>query len=413
MIDSKLQKNLEGYDLSKILIGAIDISKTEHYGYCFTIDGKEDKVIKFTNDNYGANQYWNYLEKNRESIGLEKIVIAAESTGTYGEGLLNYYQEKGASILLVNSKHTKRLKELTDNSPNKTDKKDPRVIGPVLKWGGGYNPIKIDGSIAELRSLSHNRERHKVSLGRTYNQLESQVVRIFPEFIAVMKGLKTKTAKGLLNEFQSPAQIQELGRVELTEKMQKLSRGRLNKERASELFLAASCSIGIKSGVESISMEIQMLIDTIWNTEVRIKEIEKKMQKYLEQIVWSKYLTSIPGISTISAAILIGEVGDFNKIRNAKALEKLAGLNLYELSSGSHKGSKRVSKRGRVLLRKILYMISLGMIKRNGIFRDIYEKHKKKGMKSPQAIVAISRKLIRVIYALATKEKMFIRQNVA
>jgi len=408
---SKLQKNLEGVDLSKVLIGAIDLSKTEHHGCCFTMDGRSDKVIKFSNDHYGAELYWSYLEKNRKKIGLEQIVITAESTGSYGEGILNWYEEQGAKILLVNSKHTKRLKELTDNSPGKTDKKDPRVIGSVLKWGGGYHPLEITNTTAELRSLSHNRERQKVSLGRIYNQLESQVVRIFPEFLKVMKGLKTKTAKGLLKDYQSPAQIKALGKIRLCEKMQKLSRGRLSQERAIDLYEAASCSIGIKTGIRSISLEIKMLVEGISNIEKRIEAIEKLMYEELEQIEWSKYLTSVPGISTISAAILIGEVGDFKKIKSAKALEKLSGLNLYEMSSGQHQGSKRISKRGRVLLRKILYMVSLGMVKKNGIFRSTYEKHKSKGMKSTKAIVAISRKLIRVIYALVTKEQKYKKEE--
>lgn len=408
---SKLQKNLEGVDLSKVLIGAIDLSKTEHHGCCFTMDGRSDDVIKFSNDNVGAKQYWSYLEKNRKKIGLEHILITAESTGSYGEGLLNWYQEQGAKILLVNPKHTKRLKELTDNSPGKTDKKDPRVIGSVLKWGGGYRRLEITESTAELRSLSHNRERQKVSLGRYYNQLESQVVRIFPEFVKVMKGLKTKTAKGLLKEYQSPEQIKSLGKVRLCEKMQNLSRGRLSQERAIELYEAAKCSIGIKIGIQSISLEIKMLIEGIANIEDRIEVIEKLMYEELEQIEWAKYLTSVPGISTVSAAILIGEIGNFKKIKSAKALEKLSGLNLYEMSSGQHQGSKRISKRGRILLRKILYMVSLGMVKKNGIFRSVYEKHKSKGMKSPQAIVAVSRKLIRVIYALVTKEQEYKKEN--
>lgn len=407
----KLQKNLEGIDLSKVLLGAIDISKDEHHGYCFTLDGQEDKVIKFTNDHHGANQYWDYLEKNRKSKNLEQIVVTAESTGTYGEGILNWYVNKGAKVLLVNPKHTKRLKELTDNSPNKTDKKDPRVIGSVLTWGGGYQPMILEDSIAELRNLSHNRERQKKSVGRLYNQLESQVVRIFPEFLKVMKGLKTKTAKGILKLYPIPQELLQISKITLGEKMQKLSRGRLNKERASELYLAASKSIGITRGTSSISLEIKTLVENITNMEDQIKRIEKQMHKELEKIPWSKYLLSIPGVSIISASILIGEIGDFKKFRNAQAIEKLSGLNLYEISSGKHIGRKKVSKRGRVLLRKILYMVSLGMVKKNGIFRSIYEKHKEKGMKSPQAIVAVSRKLIRVIYALVIKEEEYKTQT--
>lgn len=411
MIKSKLQKKLRGYDLSKVLFGAIDISKKEHYGYCFTNDGKEERVIKFSDNHLGANDYWDYLEKRRISLDLDHVVITAESTGTYGVGLLDSLKKKGAKILLVNSKHIKRCKELTDNSPNKTDQKDPRVIGMVLRLSGGYQPLEITGTVAELRNLSNNRERQKVSLGRYYNQLESQVVRIFPEFISVMKGLRTKTAKGLLKDYQSPADFIELGKVELEARIREISRGRLGKDRAEELYDAACCTIGITEGITSISLEISSLVTDVLNREAGIKAVEKVMHKELEKIEWTKYLMSVPGVSTISAAVLIGEVGDFKNIKSAKALEKLAGLNLYEISSGGHNGNKHISKRGRKLLRKMLYMLSLGMIKHNGIFRDVYEKHKAKGMKSPKALVAVSRKLIRVIYALVTKEEMYIKEK--
>jgi hypothetical protein len=39
------------------------------------------------------------------------------------------------SIVQVNPLHTKRLKEVNDNSPGKTDDKDPRVIGAPMKTG--------------------------------------------------------------------------------------------------------------------------------------------------------------------------------------------------------------------------------------------------------------------------------------
>lgn len=56
---------------------------------------------------------------------------------------------------------------------------------------------------------------------------------------------------------------------------------------------------------------------------------------------------------------LIGEVADFSQFKTIAELLKFAGLNLFEISSGEHQGQRRISKRGRPLIRKLLYFAAL------------------------------------------------------
>ena len=58
-------------------------------------------------------------------------------------------------------------------------------------------------------------------------------------------------------------------------------------------------------------MEIKHLICIRENTEQFIKNLEKQMEKYLEQIPYSQSMLTIRGISTITVAGLIGEVANF------------------------------------------------------------------------------------------------------
>jgi transposase len=83
--------------------------------------------------------------------------------------------------------------------------------------------------------------------------------------------------------------------------------------------------------------------------------VEAEMDKYLGEIPYSRSILSIKGIGTITAAGLIGEIGDFRQFHTISEVMKHAGLDLYEISSGKHKGEKHISKRGRHLLRKILF----------------------------------------------------------
>ena len=69
-----------------------------------------------------------------------------------------------------------------------------------------------------------------------------------------------------------------------------------------------------------------------------LAEIEAEMEATLERIPCSARLLSIKGLGIVSAAGLIGEVGDFSKFSTQSEILKLAGLDLYEISSGKEKG---------------------------------------------------------------------------
>jgi transposase len=87
-----------------------------------------------------------------------------------------------------------------------------------------------------------------------------------------------------------------------------------------------------------------------------IAEIESEMEMALGRIPYSPKLLSIKGLGVVSVAGIIGEVGDFKKFQTRAEIMKLAGLDLYEISSDKWKGRRKISKRGRSLLRKILIM---------------------------------------------------------
>ena len=99
-------------------------------------------------------------------------------------------------------------------------------------------------------------------------------------------------------------------------------------------------------------------------------------------------------------------MGDIRRFRSPKQVQKYAGLELVENSSGKHKGRTRISKRGRRKLRKILYQVMIPLLSSNKEFREIYNYYVtrlRNPLKRRQAMIAVSCKLIRVFYAILTK----------
>ncbi len=63
-----------------------------------------------------------------------------EPTGHYWKPLANYLPECGFTVVGVNPCHTKKAKELDDNSPTKSDKKDALTIARLVKDGRYFEP---------------------------------------------------------------------------------------------------------------------------------------------------------------------------------------------------------------------------------------------------------------------------------
>ena len=392
----------------KTLIVTVDIGKEVHHGYFRSPNNKEIMPFPFCNDGYSFKKFWGKICQFQRKQGLEDIVIGFESTGPYAEPLFHYLRKKPVKLVQVNPMHSKRLKELTGNSPNKTDKKDPRVIADVISLGHALTLVVPEGAAAELRRLAHARERALKSRTAMSNQLQHIVFVIFPEFLSVMKNISTKSALYLLKNHPASENIVALGIESVCTILKKVSRGQLGTKRAEKLLKAAQNSVGIDEGKQSILLEIAHLVSHIESLGQFIDNLEKQMEVYLEQIPYSHSLLSIKGISIVTVGGLIGEVGDFKQFNTISEITKLAGLDLYEVSSGKHKGQRRISKRGRSLMRKLLYLASVNMVRYNGIMHDQYQRMLDRGMLKGKALVAISRKLLRLIFALAHNNTVYI-----
>lgn len=391
----------------KTLMVALDIGKKVHYGYFRTPNHQDVKPFPFYNTGQSFNKFWEKLCRFKNKYMLDEVVIGFESTGPYAEPIANYLRKKPVKLVQVNPMHTKRIKELTGNSPNKTDKKDPRVIADVISLGHSLTAVVPEGAAAQLRRLTHARERAMERRTAMKNQLQDLVFVIFPELGDIIKP-STKTGMYLIKHYSDPESIVSIGIDTLCNIVRKISRGKLGIDRAKKLYNAAKESIGITEGKESILLETSHLVSNIETENRYINGLEEQLVVYLNQIPYSHTILSIKGIGNITVGGLIGEVGDFWKFKTISEVMKLAGLDLFEVSSGKHKGKHRISKRGRALMRKLLFFAAINSVKSHGIMHTQYQEMLNNGTPKIKALIAISRKLLRIIFALARDNAKYV-----
>lgn len=393
----------------KSLIVALDVAQEKHVVSIRCPDGRREKPFVVFNRREEYDQMWERISQTKEAYGMEEVVVGYESTGSYAEPVVHYLMKKEVELVQVNPMHTKRVKEIRGNSPNKTDEKDPEVIADIIELGNYLTVVIPEGTSAELRRLTQARERAVERRTMLVNQVHSLVSVVFPEFLWVMKDIKTKTACCLLKHYPRPQDIVGLGCEGLEVTLKKISRGRIGKGRAEVLYKAAVNTVGVREGQGSIAFEIKQLVEGIEETGRLIDEIEEKMREYLKEIPYSRCMLSIQGVGEVTVAGLIGEVGDFTKYKTIAEITKLAGLDLFEVSSGKHKGERHISKRGRPLMRKLLFYAAINVVRKGRIMHERYERYLQRGMPRMKALTAIARKLLGVLFALVRNQSEYVR----
>jgi len=143
----------------------------------------------------------------------------------------------------------------------------------------------------------------------------------------------------------------------------------------------------------------------------QIEAIESEMESLISktEVLKTKigYLMSIPGISFISAATVIGETLGFESIANGKQLSSYAGYDVVLRESGNFKGKTRISKKGNSHIRAALHMPSMTCVRCNPTLKQFYARLKPKKAKPLIALVAVQRKLLILMFTLWKNEENY------
>ena len=182
---------------------------------------------------------------------MNDVIVGLEPTGHYWKTLANYLLLRGITVVMVNPYHTKRAKELDDNSPTKNDKKDALTIAKLVRDGRYYKTYMPQDIYAELRVLSTAR----ISLMKRRNALQNTITAVldeyFPEIETVFKNpLTGKASLQILKSCPLPALILTMSVDEIVDELKKAVKKTVGRRKAQQLLDAAKNSIGVRYGID-------------------------------------------------------------------------------------------------------------------------------------------------------------------
>lgn len=150
--------------------------------------------------------------------------------------------------------------------------------------------------------------------------------------------------------------------------------------------------------IERLEEQIVMFNQQIAAVEAEIAELIDQDPELRQRI---DKVTTIKGVGLMTVVRILSETNGFALVRSAKQLTSYAGLDIVEAQSGTIRGATHISKKGNARIRAALYMPALSAMRSDpqmaACSARVAERHG--GHKKP-GIVAIQRKLLRMIYAL-------------
>ena len=406
-MNSTQNKKIEQVKETTLVIG-IDIGSESHYARAFDWRGFEysKKAFQFMNTDTGFKELLEWLDAVKVANGKKEIIAGMEPTGHYWFNLGVYLKKHDIRPVLVNPHHVKKSKELDDNSQSKNDRKDPKVIAGLVKDGRFTDPYIPEGVYAELRNASNLRFRLDSEMTSIKNRLARWFSIYFPEYRQVYRKVDAISGMMILKVAPLPEDIVQLGAQGINGIWRQAKLKGAGMKRAMSLLAAAQRSIGINQGSLSARMEFQVLMEDYERKQNQLEEILSLIDQLMKQIPEARKLLEIKGIGPKTVSGFLAEVGDVRRFTDPKQLQKYAGLAIVENSSGKHKGQTTISRRGRKRLRYLLFEASMSLVATNPEFREIhryYTTRMENPLKKMQSLTAIGCKLIRIFYALLTK----------
>ena len=176
----------------------------------------------------------------------------------------------------------------------------------------------------------------------------------------------------------------------------------------ADAALAAAAAQRIRLPAQEVTAQlITRLARDLLALDRRIKDLDKTIGQRLARHPQAKIITSLPGMGPLLAAELLVAIGDLGSFPDADHLAAYAGLAPVPRDSGRRTNNLHPPRRYNRSLRRVFYLSALSSLSSPGPNRDYYRRKRAQGRKHQQALMALARRRVDVLWALLRDNRCF------
>lgn len=374
----------------------IDVGKRNHVASLISSNKNIlFKAFKFTNTTEGAESLLEKIHSsNPDHLPIE---VGLEATGHYWLSLYSFLCENNFSVHVINPIQTDGWRKGTEIRKRKTDIIDSLLIADFIRYGDFAVSHIADENTLSLRNLARFRSYLVDSISDLKRKTIAVLDQVFPEYETVFSNIFGQTSKEILKSFSSPIDFENISSEQLSDVLEKIKLKQFASSKISELTQLSKSSFGVKFASDSFSFQLKLLIEQIDFIQHQVNEIESEIDELLNLI--NSPITTIPGVGNVTAAVILGELGDVSRFTSPSKLVAYAGLDATISQSGDFQSTNnRMSKRGSPYLRRAIFTSAQIAAFNDPVFSAYYQKKRSEGKHHLVAVGAVARKMCNVIH---------------
>lgn len=388
----------------------IDVSKGKSTVAILSIEGE---VIEMPFDINHDVEDLEKLDTKLQEFSKEDLKIVLEQTGTYHLPILTYLLDKGYCVIAENAL---KIKKYLDRSLRKakTDKKDSLKLAEYAcdNW------YKLKANFIE-----EEKYKELKFLSRQYFSLNSMKVQqkvdfsdltdmLFPGYYQLLEECNFVVGLKIFEKFSDPEIIRKkkletfLNDVEKI--TQKIGQKRAGRNLAIKVYELAKKSVPSCPSNSSTQLILNKRVVALINLIETTNEIIAKMNEIAKSMDEYKEVRNMKGVGDRLAPLLIAEIGDIRRFKNAGSLIAYAGIDSPPYQSGKYEATNRhISKRGNKYLRKTGFEVMQSIKSFCRVDCEVYDyivKKEAEGKCKKSAKIAGLNKFLRQYYGILKKK---------
>jgi transposase len=371
----------------------IDAGKEFHWARVVGIEGETLLSRKVENDEADL----------RKLIGevlplAEEITWATDQPGGTAALLLALLWERNQKVIYIPGLTVDRARD-TYRGESKTDAQDAYVIADQAPMRGDLSELQAnEGELAELQLLISRRRDLVTDRSRTITRLREALLALFPALERTLD-LNNSSALTLVAHYQTPTALRRAGYKRVATYLK--NRGIKGADTLAKKALAAAESQSAVLPAQDVASAIVAeLVREALVLKQRIERVDEELKHRFFIRPEASILTSLPGMGPVLGAEFLVAAGDLSAFSSADQLAAYAGLVPAAHDSGKRAGNDHRMRGGNKVLKRVFYQSAFASLRTSPVSRAYYDRKRREGKRHTQAVIALARRRVNVLWAM-------------
>jgi len=371
----------------------IDAGKEFHWARVVGIEGETLLSRKVENDEADL----------RKLIGevlplAEEITWATDQPGGTAALLLALLWERNQKVIYIPGLTVDRARD-TYRGESKTDAQDAYVIADQARMRGDLSELQAnEGELAELQLLISRRRDLVTDRSRTITRLREALLALFPALERTLD-LNNSSALTLVAHYQTPTALRRAGYKRVATYLKNRGIKRAD-TLAKKALAAAESQSAVLPAQDVASAIVAELAREALVLKQRIERVDEELKHRFFIRPEASILTSLPGMGPVLGAEFLVAAGDLSAFSSADQLAAYAGLVPAAHDSGKRAGNDHRMRGGNKVLKRAFYQSTFASLRTSPVSRAYYDRKRREGKRHTQAVIALARRRVNVLWAM-------------